>query len=106
MVGATMSTVIDSAPEAVPVPDAFVAVAVMLCGPLAKAVMTATVYAPPVAVPPPTCVPSEKIFTVLPTSAVPVNVGVVVLVMLSVLLAPVSLASVMSGVLGGAGVEA
>src|SRR6266478_4285929 len=55
------------------------------------------------AVPLATCVTPSKIFTVLPASAVPVNAGVVSLVMLSVFDAPVSLAAVRSGVDGGSG---
>ena len=43
--------------------------------------------------------------TVLPASAVPVKVGVVLLVMLSVLEDPVSEALVMSGVLGAEGAD-
>ena len=45
----------------------------------------------------------SKIVTVLPASAVPVNVGVVTVVILSVLDAPVSLAAVNWGVEGAAG---
>jgi len=45
----------------------------------------------------------SKIVTVLPASAVPVKVGVVTLVILSVLDEPLSLAAVISGVEGAAG---
>ena len=55
------------------------------------------------AVPDPTCVAPSRILTVLPAAAVPVNVGVVSSVTSSLFDAPVSLASVRSGVLGGAG---
>ena len=58
---------------------------------------------PPTAVPLPTAVVPSKIVTVLPASAVPENVGVVTLVMLSVLDDPESLAAVRSGVDGAAG---
>ena len=58
---------------------------------------------PPVAVPLPTCVAPSRIFTVLPASAVPVKVGVVSLVILSVWELPVSLAESKSGVEGAAG---
>src|SRR5437867_3621531 len=51
----------------------------------------------------PTPVAPSKIVTVLAASAVPVNVGVVILVLLSVLDDPVSLAAVKSGVEGAAG---
>ena len=43
-------------------------------------------------------VPPRKTSTVLPASAVPVNVGVVLLVMLSVVELPLSVAAVKSGV--------
>ncbi len=55
------------------------------------------------AVPEPTSTPSTKIFTMLSVSAVPVKVGVVSLVMLSVLEEPVSLPASRSGVDGAAG---
>ena len=58
---------------------------------------------PPVAVPLPTAVPPSKIVTVLPASAVPVKVGVVTLVSLSVLEVPESLAAARSGADGAAG---
>ena len=58
---------------------------------------------PPVAVPVPFETPSTRIVTVLPASAVPVKLGVVTLVMLSVLEEPLSLAAVKSGVDGAAG---
>lgn len=47
--------------------------------------------------------PSTRMETVLPASAVPVKVGVVALVILSVFDVPVSLASARSGVDGAAG---
>ena len=47
--------------------------------------------------------PSTRISTVLPASAVPVKVGAVTLVMLSVLDNPVSLAAIKSGVEGTGG---
>lgn len=55
------------------------------------------------AVPLPTAVVPSKIVTVLPASAVPVNVGVVTLVSLSVFDVPESLAAARSGVEGAAG---
>src|SRR5437879_5134243 len=58
---------------------------------------------PPVATPVPTAVPPLKIVTVLFASAVPLKVGVVALVMLSVLLLPVSEAAIRSGVDGALG---
>ena len=58
---------------------------------------------PPVAVPVPLETPSTRIVTVEPASAVPVKVGVLFLVMLSVFEVPVSVAAVMSGVVGAAG---
>ena len=57
----------------------------------------------PVAMPvPTTVVPSNRV-TVLPASAVPVKVGMVTLVMLSVLDTPLSEAATRSGVAGAAG---
>jgi hypothetical protein len=56
-----------------------------------------------VAGPLPTCPPSLKIRTVLPASAVPVKVGVVSVVTLSVLETPLSEAAARSGVEGGGG---
>ena len=58
---------------------------------------------PPVATPEPTATPSLKTVTVLPTSAVPLNVGVVALVILSVVELPVSEAAIRSGVDGTLG---
>jgi hypothetical protein len=58
-------------------------------------------YSPPVVVPRPTSPPLLKIRTVL--LAVPMKVGVVSLVMLSVLKTPVSEAASRSGMEGGAG---
>ena len=58
---------------------------------------------PPVAVTEPIDTPSANNSTVLPSSAVPVNVGVVSLVRLSSSAAPASLAAARSGVLGAAG---
>src|SRR2546421_5809979 len=51
----------------------------------------------------PTAVAPSNSVTVLPASAVPVNVGVVTLVLLSVVEAPESLTAVMSGTDGAAG---
>ena len=58
---------------------------------------------PPVAVPLASAVVPSKRVTVLPASAVPVNVGVLTLVTLSVLEVPLSLAAVRSGAEGAAG---
>ena len=59
---------------------------------------------PPVAIPDPTATPSLKIVTVSPASAVPVNVGVMIFVMSSVLDTPLSDAAVRSGADGVVGV--
>jgi hypothetical protein len=56
-----------------------------------------------VAVPLPTCTPSLKIVTTLPASAVPLKVGVVMLVRLSLLDDPESLPLLKSGVDGAVG---
>ena len=55
------------------------------------------------ATPEPTATPSLKMMTVAPSAAVPVNSGMVALVRLSVLEAPVSDAGARSGVEGAAG---
>src|SRR5690242_10422339 len=84
--GAAVSIVTDNADDATLVLPALSAtLVVMLCEPLAR--VDATLLQLPFAavVPLPICVaPSNKV-TVLPASAVPVKVGVVTLVMLSVL---------------------
>ena len=84
-------------------PAASAALAVMLWVPSAR-VEAVMVHCPAiVAMPVPiTVVPSNKV-TVLPASAVPVKVGVVTLVMLSVLDAPLSEAATRSGTDGAAG---
>jgi hypothetical protein len=58
---------------------------------------------PPVATPEPTATPSAKMVTVLAVSAVPVKLGVMRLVILSVLDEPVSEAAARSGAEGAAG---
>jgi hypothetical protein len=81
-------------------PELFVAVAVMTSVPWPR--VTVAVQLPPEsAVVVPISVEPEYSFTVLPAGAVPVNVGVVSLVLLSVLDAPVSDAATRSGVDGG-----
>lgn len=103
--GATASTVVVKPAEALlTFPAASVTLAVMVWLPLLKA-DDVMLQLPPVAVAVPrTVVPSVSYkVTVLPASAVPVKVGVVLLVMLSVLDDPVSEALVMSGVLGAEG---
>src|SRR5439155_1255560 len=105
--GALVSIVMLRAPEAPDtLPAASVALAVILCVPVVRAVLrvipAALAYA--AAVPLPTWTPSLKSVTVLPVSAVPVKAGVVLLVMLSVLELPVSVAAVISGVAGAAAV--
>src|SRR5690349_13130479 len=76
-----------------------VAMAVIECGPSDRTDVVIE-YAPAVATPLPTTTPSDRIDTVAPASAVPLKVGVLTLVMLSVLLVPASLELVMSGVEG------
>src|SRR5437660_11842559 len=83
-------------------PVASVAVAVMVWVPGASALVV-MLYAPLVAVPLPACTPSLRILTVLPVSAAPVNVGVVMLVMSSLLEMPLSLEANRSGVEGAVG---
>ena len=84
---------------ALTLPATSVALAVMLWVPSAR-VEAVMVHVPPVAMPVPiTVVPSNRL-TVLPASAVPVKVGVVTLVMLSVLDTPLSDAATRSGLTG------
>ena len=101
--GALVSTVTASDGEWAEVLDAAsVAVAVTLCDPSLR-VLLAMVQLPPVAVVVPKSVAPSYSVTVLPASAVPVKTGVVLLVILSVLLMPVSVPLVMSGVEGALG---
>ena len=58
---------------------------------------------PPAATPEPTATPSLRMVTVLPASAVPLNVAAATFVMLSVLEEPESDAAARSGVLGAVG---
>jgi len=105
-VGVAVSTVIVRPDEATEVlPAASVALAVMVWVPALNA-DEVMLQVPPVATAvPSTVVPSVSYsVTVLPDSAVPVKTGVVLLVMLSVL-SPVSVALVMSGVLGAEGAD-
>src|SRR5439155_936285 len=78
------------------------AVALIVCNPVLS-VMTAMLYLSTFAVPLPTFVLPSKIFTVLPDSAVPVKVGVVTFVMLSVFELPESDAESRSGAVGAVG---
>ena len=85
-------------------PATSVALVVMLRMPLARAEVV-TLHDPSVsdATAVPTLVAPLKIVIVLPCSAVPVKVGVLLLVMLSVLDTPVSDAAVISGTDGAGG---
>src|SRR4051812_4598921 len=81
--GLVVSIVTTSAPlEDEMLPAASVAVTVIVCAPV-ESVDTAIDQLPPVAVPLPTCVTPSNSLTVVPASAVPVNVGVALLVRLS-----------------------
>jgi hypothetical protein len=82
-------------------PAASVAIAVMLCAPWLRAGLV-TVQGEFAVVLPIGVGPANRV-TVLPASAAPVKVGVVVVVMLSLLEDPVSDAAVMSGAEGAAG---
>ena len=95
--------VTDSALDAaLTLPATSVALAVMLWVPFAR-VEAVMVHVPAVATPVPTAVVPSNRVTVLPVSAVPVKVGVVTLVMLSVLDTPLSDAATRSGADGAAG---
>src|SRR5690606_8539365 len=85
-------------------PAASVALAVMVCAPVARLDEVIDQMPPEAVAVPSTVVPSvSKRVTVLPASAEPVKTGVATLVMLSVLEAPLSLAEERSGVVGAAG---
>src|SRR5207248_7714229 len=101
--GAAVSTVTVSAAEVATFPARSVALAVMLCEPSARALVVIDQFPLPSAVPVPTVVVPSRIVTAIPASAVPVKVGVLSLVLLSVLDGPVSLAASRSGVDGAAG---
>lgn len=106
IVGAVVSIVTDSEDEATEVlPAASVAFAVRIWVPSLNADDVMLQFPEPSAVAVPSnVVPSVSYnLTVLLASAVPVKTGVVLLVMLSVLDVPVSVALVMSGVPGAAG---
>src|SRR4051794_23270058 len=101
--GAAVSMVTASVPEAALVlPGASVGGAVMLCDPFVR-VELAIVQLPPVATAGPISVVPSNSVTVVPASAVPVKVGVVTLVMLSVTEMPLSDAVARSGVDGAPG---
>src|SRR4051812_35979340 len=78
----------------------FFARAVMLCVPLLKAEVVIDHAPVALAVPVPTTTPSERISTARFAPAVPVKVGVVSLVLLSVLEVPPSDEAARSGTLG------
>src|ERR1041385_5148568 len=103
--GAVVSIVTLNAEDATEVfPAASVALAVMLAWvPSFKELTVIPGEAKAAAVPLPICVAPSKMVTVLPASAVPVNVGVVTLVILSLFKEPVSLAAVMANELGATG---
>lgn len=98
-----VSTVIDRAPDKTEVTAVAVAVAVMLCTPGVSAVATVTDHTPlALAEAVPMSVAPSYRLTTANTGAVPVNVGVVTLVMLSMLEEPESEAVARSGVVGAA----
>src|SRR5215472_18508508 len=102
--GAVVSMVSDKAPEAtLTFPATSVAVALMLRTPWLRVELVMLQLPLPSAVALPIWVAPSNSFTRLPASAVPVKVGVVTLVMLSVLAAPESDAAIRSGVVGAAG---
>ncbi|MNV79381.1 hypothetical protein D3C71_1729310 [compost metagenome] len=104
-VGAVVSMVSCSPTEAaLTLPTASVAVAVTVCVPAASALLV-MLHVPPVAIPVPSkLVPSVSYsLTVEPASAVPVKVGVALLVRLSELELPVSVPAVRSGLVGALG---
>ena len=102
--GVVVSIVTGKAPDmGLTLPATSVASAVKFWTPLARAAVVIDQLPVAVATALPTAVaPSNKV-TALPASAVPVKVGVVSLVTLSVLDTPLSEAAVRSGVVGAAG---
>ena len=104
MAGAAMWTV-SPADALLTLPAASVALAVRVCAPGNRALLVMDQLPLPLAVAVPSNVEPSVSYslTVLPASAVPVKVGVVSLVMLSVLDTPLSLAETKSGALGAAG---
>ena len=104
-VGALVSMMMFSPVEAEEtLPAASVALAVSVCEPAAKAEDVIDQLPPVAVLVPNTVVPSESYtVTVVPDSAVPVNVGVVSLVMSSLLELPESVPLVMLGVEVAAG---
>jgi hypothetical protein len=104
-VGEVVSIVSASAPEVGPTfPNASVALAVMLCKP-SVSTLEVIVYVPPLTTPLPICVTPSNNFTVIggvgPAGIVPVNVGALILVLLSVAETPESWPAASAGVEGG-----
>src|SRR5437588_500300 len=83
-------------------PATSVALAVMLCVPSVRVLLASDALPLPAAALPTTIAPSKRV-TVKPDVAATVNVGVVLLVMLSVLELPLSLVAVKSGAPGATG---
>jgi hypothetical protein len=103
-VGATVSMVTDRRPEAaLTFPAGSVAVAEMPCTPLPSCELTMLQLLLAAAIALPSSVAPSNSFTVLPASAVPVNVGAVMLVMLSVAETPLSINAASFGTVGAAG---
>jgi hypothetical protein len=99
-----LTTVIERAADAgLVLPEASVAVALMLCVPWASAELVTVQLPLESAVALPIWVEPANSLTVLPPAAVPVKVGVLSVVVLSVLDAPVSEAAVKSGAEGTPG---
>lgn len=102
--GAVVSMVTDNAADAaLTLPAVSVALAVMLRVPAARAEVVVMDHCPAVATPVPTAVVPSYSVTVAPASAVPVKVGLVTSVMLSVVDTPLSEAASRSGAEGAAG---
>src|SRR5437870_1119735 len=103
--GGPVSIVTLNVPDGVEtLPAASVAAAVMLCVPSAMLFAAVMVHVPPLVTKVPLATPSTSKVTVVPFSvSVPVKLGFLTLVMLSVFELPLSLASVISGVEGGSG---
>src|SRR2546421_481562 len=102
VIGATIVTG-KAADVALTLPVMSVAVAEMLCAPCVRVDVVTDQLPEPSAAPVPTGLLSLNSLTVLLASAVPLKVGVVALVILSVLEVPVSEAAIRSGVDGALG---
>ena len=100
--GATLSIVTDKLPDVDVLPATSVDLALKLCTPLVR-LLAGMIQLPPVTTADPSELVPSKSVTVVPFSPVPVSVGEVTLVILSLLETPLSLAAVSCGIDGVTG---